>query len=179
VKKLTVNFSEIQKAMEDLSREAFEYFLDTETGHVIILSVDIIKHAYSLLEEIYDEDMAGYDEVEFDEIVEIPDWMEEEIELALHILLFERQRYARIPEREAGNGYAAMKEFTDCLMNPDLKNKLSGILDGRGAFRRFKDALAPYPKERKLWYGFNAKANRKRIAQWLMSLGIEPGLEKE
>ncbi len=179
MKKLTIDYSEIQKAMEDLQREAFEYFLDTETGRVVILSVDIMKRAQDILEEFYDDDMSDYDEVEFDEIIDMPDWMEEEIELALRILLLDRQRFVRIPERQQSNGYAAMKEFTQNLRHTDLKKKLITILNGKGAFRRFKDALDPYPKERKLWYGFNALAIRKNIEQWLLSLRIKPELDKE
>ncbi len=179
MKKLNINFNEIQKAMEDLQREAFEYFLDMDTGRVVILSVDIMKRAQDILGEWYDEDMPDYDEVEFDEIIHLPDWMEEEIELALRVFLFDRQRYARIPEREQKNGYEAMKEFTDNLRHEDLKKKLMTVLNGQGAFRRFKDALEPYPKERKLWYGFNALANRKNIEEWLIALGIEPVPEKE
>ena len=47
------------------------------------------------------------------------------------------------------------------------------LLDGKNAFRKFKDSLAPYPKERKLWYGFNAKAARDEIRAWLQDIGID------
>ncbi len=72
-----------------------------------------------------------------------------------------------------------MSEFTDSLKDPHIKKKLGRILEGRGAFRRFKDALDPYPRERKLWYGFNAKAIRKVIEKWLETLGIEPLIDSK
>ncbi len=173
MKKLRIDFDELQKAMEDTVRDAFDYFLDTETGEIIILSEDILKRAKGLLSEGIDEDMADYEEVEFDVPVEVPEWMEDEIELALDIFLYEKDRYIRIPERMAEKGYRAMKEFTDKLEAPELKQELLALLDGRGAFRKFKDALDPYPKQKKLWYGFNARVAREEMKEWLQSLSIE------
>jgi hypothetical protein len=172
MKKLDIDYDDIQKAMEDTEREAFEYFIDIETGDVIILSQEIINRAWNCLRDSVDEDMADYEEVEFDEIMDMPDWMEDEIELALDIFIHERERYIRIPERSPRDGYSSMIEFTNGLENADLREELRGILTGKGVFRRFKDALESQPKERKLWYGFNAKAAKKEIEAWLKSLGI-------
>ena len=173
MEKLKIDFDEIQKAMEDISREAFDYFLDIQTGDLIILSEDIIARAQTVLDESIDEDMEDYDEVEFDEDQDIPDWMEEEIELAVDIFLHEKDRYARIPERNSGSAYAAMKGFTEGLEDTLLQESLTAILDGKGAFRKFKAALESHPKERKMWYGYNAKAAKLEIEAWLKSLGIE------
>ena len=173
MKKLNIDFDELQKAMEDTERDAFDYFLDIGTGDIIILSEDIINRAQQVLDESYDEDMAEYEEVEFDEEHDIPEWMEDEIELALGIFLFEKDRYVRIPERDPGSGFRAMREFTDSLDDLQLREHLQNILDGKGAFRKFKDALVPYPKERKQWYGFNAKFAKKEIEKWLKSMRVE------
>jgi hypothetical protein len=178
IKKLKIDIDEVQKAMEDVSREAFDYFLDTDTGEVIILSDDIMNRAQKILYERFDEDMEDYDEVEFDEETDVPDWMEEEIELALEVFLLDKGRYVRIPERNSGNAYAAMQEFTEALEDLTLRRELRDILNGRGAFRKFKDALDPYPKERKMWYGYNAKKAKREIGEWLRSLGIEPERDK-
>jgi len=159
--------------MEDTVRDAFDYFLDTETGDVIILSEDIINKAHAVLEEDFDEDIADYEEVIFDKEHDIPDWMEEEVELALDIFLNEPERYVRIPERRSQSGFEAMRQFTERLEDLELKEQLMHILDGQGAFRRFKDALDQYPKEKKAWYGFNAKHSKKEITDWLKTAGIE------
>jgi len=170
MKKPDIDFDEIQKAMEDTVRDAFEYFLDIESGRVIILSQEIINRAWQILRESVDDDMADYEEVEFDEVADIPEWMEDEIELALNIFISEKERYMRIPERNPRHCFAAMIEFTRGLENVELKAKLTSILDGKGAFRRFKDALEHYPQERKLWYGFNAKTAKQEIEGWLKSI---------
>ena len=173
MKKLKIDFAEIQKAIEDTDREAFDYFLDTETGDVVVLSGDIIDRAQQILEENFDEDMAEYEQIDLDEECDIPEWMEDEIELALNIFLYDKERYVRIPERIHSNGFSAMKEFSETLINLQLKEHLLAILDGKGAFRRFKDALEPYPKERKQWYGFNAAYAKKDVVKWLGTIGIE------
>lgn len=169
---MNIDYDEIQKAMEDTVRDAFDYFLDRETGEIIILSEDIIKKAQEILEESYDDDIGDFEDVEVEKVPVIPEWMEDEIELALEIFIYEKERYARIPERDHHHGYNTMKEFASTLENEALKQTLLGLLDGKNAFRRFKDALGQYPKERKLWYGFNAKTSRNEIGAWLMTIGL-------
>jgi hypothetical protein len=173
MKKLKIDFDELQKAMEDTARDAFDYFLDIETGEIIILSEDILNKARGLLSQDLDEDLADYEEVEFDEPLDVPEWMEDEIELALDIFLYEKERYVRIPEREAGKGHRAMKDFAEQLEDPQIQKSLLAILDGAGAFRRFKDALDAYPKTKKRWHGFNAKVAKDEMKEWLRTLSIE------
>jgi len=177
---MDIDYDEIQKAMEDTVRDAFDYFLDMETGEIIILSEDIIKKAQEILEESYD-DIGDFEDVEVEKVPVIPEWMEDEIELSLDIFIYEKERYARIPERNHQYGYNTMKEFAVTLDDETLKQTLLGLLDGKNAFRRFKDALGQYPKERKLWYGFNAKASRNEIGAWLKTIGLEHklGIEQE
>ena len=173
MKKLKIDFDEVQKAMEDTVRDAFDYFLDVETGEVLILSEDILDRARLLLSREFDEDLEDYEEVVFDREMDIPVWMEDEIELALDIFL-NGDNYIRIPERASRSVYTAMDEFINKLEDPRLSRDLRQILTGQGSFRRFKDALESYPKLRKLWYGYNAKTAKKEITEWLQSLSIEP-----
>jgi hypothetical protein len=168
-----VDYDELQKAMEDTVRDAFDYFLDLESGDIIILSEDIIKKAQQILGESYDDDIGDFEDVVVEKVPVIPEWMEDEIELALDVFIYEKDRYARIPERNPQFGYNTMKAFAGQLSDETLRQTLLELLDGKNAFRRFKDSLAPYPKERKLWYGFNAKAARDEIENWLNTIGFE------
>ena len=60
---MKIDFDEVQKAMEDTVRDAFDYFLDRETGEVIILSEDIIRKSQAILDESYDDDIGDYEDV--------------------------------------------------------------------------------------------------------------------
>lgn len=175
MKHLKINFDEIQKAMEDTARDTFDYFLDLETGEVMTFSEEILKEVKSRL---YDSDSDEIDEdieyIEFDEVPELPEWMEDEVELALEILLDEEGRFIRIPERKSAMAYKSMSEFIETIEDPILKEELSTALNGKGAFRKFKEVLIDYPKKRKRWHGFNAKAMKREITEWLNSIGVKP-----
>lgn len=165
-----VEFDEIQKAMEDTDRDAFDYFLDKETGDVVILSEDIIRRAQEHLAAAMDDDEQYYDTVEFDEEINLPDWMEDEIGLALKIFLDAANRYIRIPERDPNNCHATMTSFARQLPDNEFKDQLLTLLDGPGAFRRFKDALASHPRERKQWFRYNARSSHEEINKWLTAV---------
>jgi hypothetical protein len=175
MKQLRVNFDEIQKAMEDVSRDSFDYFFDYETGDVITFAEEILNEVKArLYENDADEIEDDIEYIEFDEIPELPDWMEDEIELALEIIFDVREKYFRIPERPSLLAFQTKTAFAELVENPSLKEKLSAALNGKGAFRNFKNVLLDYPKERKRWHGYNAKVLKKEIIQWLNSIGIEP-----
>lgn len=175
MKKLKIDFDEIQKAMEDVVRDTFDYFLDIETGEVLAFSEEILSEVKSRLYDSDDDDIEDDIEyIEFDEEPELPEWMEDEVELALDILLDEDERYIRIPERTSSSAYKSMAEFIETIEDPILREDLSAALDGRGAFRKFKDVLIDYPKERKRWHGYNAKSMKSEIIEWLDSVGVEP-----
>jgi len=174
-KKLEIDFDEIQKAMEDISRDSFDYYLDRETGEVIPFSEELLQKVQAKLyacdsEEIGDDiEYIEYDE----EPEELPEWMEDEVELALEILLDEKDRYVRVPERSNAAAFESMAKFIGTVEDPVLAEELTAALNGKGAFRRFKNVLVGHPKKRKRWHGFNAKEMKKEIVGWLHSIGIE------
>lgn len=175
MKKLKVNFDEIQKAMEDVVRDTFDYFIDLGTGEVMAFSEEILNEVKSRLYESDSDEIGDEIEyIEFDEEPEIPDWMVDEVELVLEILLDNNERFIRIPERESHSAYRSMSEFLDTVDDISLREELSTVLNGKGAFRRFKDILLQYPKERKRWHGYNAKTIKWEVIEWLTSIGVEP-----
>jgi len=173
MKTLKVNFDDIQKAMEDVSRDMFDYFFDVETGQVISFSEEIMREITSRLYDNDFEDIGeGIEYIEFDEEPDLPDWMLDEVELVLEVLLNREVRYVHIPERRTSDAYQSMVDFIGKIENPVLKEELSNALNGKGAFRKFKDVLVNYPKERKLWHGYNTKTIKREIRAWLKSLGV-------
>ena len=174
MKELKVNCDEVQKAMEDISRDTFDYFLDTQTGEVITVSEEILREMKDMLyDEDYEEMGDEIEYIEFDTEPEVPDWMFDEADLALEVLLDSTARYIRIPEMNSDTAFSIMKEFVQTVRDHVLKKKLVNALNGKGAFRRFKDILTEYPKERKCWHRYNAKASRSEILKWLHACGIK------
>ncbi len=82
-------------------------------------------------------------------------------------------RYIEIPKADSHEGYADMADFADTVKDKNLQEKLAIALDGKGAFRRFKNVLLGYPKEEKEWFEFKNKRTRKRIQDWLEDEGLE------
>ena len=124
MKKLKVNFDEIQKAMEDVVRDNFDYFLDIETGEVIAFSEEMLEEAQSSLHvEDFDDMMDEIESIEFDEVPDLPEYMEDEVETILDILLDESGRYFRIPERPSSVAYESMSRFIDTVADSDSENK--------------------------------------------------------
>lgn len=69
--------------------------------------------------------------------------------------------------------YRWMEEFIELVEDPTLKDKLNIAIDGKGAFRRFKDVLVGYPAERERWFGKRAEKLRAHISNWLTEKKIE------
>jgi len=170
LKLLKIDINKIQKAMEDVSRDAFDYFLDLETGEVITVSVDVLEKAEDSLYKTYDEPITDEKEVEeFD----MPEWVEKEVELAIKIFSDEG-RYLRIPERESKEAYGLMEEFTESVTELHPHDELLSALGSPNAFSRFKKALSDFPSYKEKWFAFNARAMKKTINDWLASIEIKP-----
>ena len=70
--------------------------------------------------------------------------------------------------------YGWMVEFAESVTDPRLREKLEVALDGRGAFRRFKNVLADYPGERERWFAFRDGQLGQAMKEWLADHDIEP-----
>jgi hypothetical protein len=55
-----------------------------------------------------------------------------------------------------------------------LRHRLLAAIDGKGAFRRFKDVLMNHPVERERWFTFRSERLRACMESWLSAHGIEP-----
>jgi Uncharacterised protein family (UPF0158) len=70
--------------------------------------------------------------------------------------------------------YGWMAEFTATVGDARLRDRLEVALDGRGAFRRFKNVLLDSPAERERWFVFRDKRLRAAARGWLMEQRVEP-----
>ena len=70
--------------------------------------------------------------------------------------------------------YGWMAEFTGTVGDARLRDRLEVALDGRGAFRRFKNVLLDDPAERERWFALRGERLRAAAWEWLGDLGIDP-----
>ncbi|MBA2336847.1 MAG: hypothetical protein H0V96_03640 [Acidimicrobiia bacterium] len=65
--------------------------------------------------------------------------------------------------------YGDMEEFSAAVGDPEVATRLGSALGGRGAFRRFKDAVYDTPEEiRAAWHRFRDLRSQIRATEWLV-----------
>jgi hypothetical protein len=69
-------------------------------------------------------------------------------------------------------GYADMEDFAARVREPRTRDRLERAIAGRGAFRRFKDALLGYPELRRAWFAFHDARGERRAVEWLAEQGF-------
>lgn len=65
-------------------------------------------------------------------------------------------------------GYGDMEDFVARVRDPRARYALERAIAGRGAFRRFKDALLEYPELRRAWFKFHDARGERRAVEWLV-----------
>lgn len=72
----------------------------------------------------------------------------------------------------SGVGYRDMEEFIARVSNRQAAHLLERAIAGRGAFRRFKDALFEFPELRDAWFNFRDTRMRRRAIEFLVNEGL-------
>jgi hypothetical protein len=139
-KTLKIYLDELCSAMDDSSYE-HDYYLDLETGEILLIS----------------------DYMDDEESKKLRDNIDEEPD-----------RYERIPKAESHEGYEDMEDFIATVEDEHLAELLEVAINGKGAFRRFKDVLARYSEERERWFRFKDERMEQRALEWLEDIGVSP-----
>jgi len=144
-RRVSINWDDLEMALTWRSDE-WESYLDLRTGEVRR------RQAFALRDELED------DELSVDEV---------ENGLAEGHLV-------HIEPPPSSVEYGWMTEFVSSVSDEGLRDRLAVVLDGRGAFRRFKNVLADHPAERERWFAFRDERLRSAAREWLAEHGIEP-----
>ena len=75
-----------------------------------------------------------------------------------------------LPSREA---WRIRADFVATVEDPELRRALEDALDGRGAFRRFKDVIDRQEDERQRWFRFEEERLLEEARSQLEQDGIE------
>ena len=66
-----------------------------------------------------------------------------------------------------------MADFTELVSDDQAARRLARAINGRGAFRRFKDELhEDYPQLLPAWYGFRDARAARRAVDWLLDASL-------
>ena len=93
---------------------------------------------------------------------------------AMHTRILSDSRYLRIDPVSSREQYRWMERFIATVEDDELRRRLNIAIDGKGAFRRFKDALMSHPVDRERWFAFRSERLRACMDSWLTAHGIEP-----
>lgn len=86
-------------------------------------------------------------------------------------------RYVHLDPASSREQYRWMERFVQSVEDPPLSERLVLAIDGKGAFRRFKDVLLSYPVERDRWFQYRSNLLHIYINGWLTAHDFELGEE--
>lgn len=91
----------------------------------------------------------------------------------MHARISADPNYLRIDPVSSREQYRWMERFIPMVDEPELKGKLAQAIDGKGAFRRFKDVLMSYAADRERWFTFRSERLRTFMEAWLSAHAIK------
>ena len=131
------------------------------------------------LDELYDAmenssyEVEYYLDLETGEILFVSEGMDDEETGKLKNQIEEElDRYEPIPKAESYEGYRDMQAFIATVEDDHLAELLEVAINGKGAFRRFKDVLLNYPEERERWFQFKDDRMKERALEWLDDIDV-------
>lgn len=85
----------------------------------------------------------------------------------MHSRIIGDNMYLRVESVSSREQYRWMERFIQMVEEPALKALLCNAIDGKGAFRRFKDVLMTHSAERERWFVFRSERLRVFMEAWL------------
>ena len=70
--------------------------------------------------------------------------------------------------------YIWLNNFIESVEDNELKASLQRAIDGKGAFRRFKDALSNHEQARRVWFEYRDQRLREWLWDWVAEQGVNP-----
>ncbi len=148
-----VKLSEIMEGMESQSDESGS-FLNKKTGEVIFMTDYALRAAE-----------------EGEPIEDLPDWEQELVTTAKEIVA-ETGDYIALPTKFDIDEYRIMERFCLSIDDTKMSDILCDLIQGSGAFRRFKDAIYKYGVEEE-WHKYRDDAMKEIAIEWCRENNIE------
>mgnify|MGYP001194431854 CR=1 FL=1 len=143
-----VKIEDILEAIESANDEG-NYYYNKITGEIVYIDDETRRIA----EDYNEDDLEG-----------LPEWQRDDVEAAIDV---EKNwdNYISLPSKFDIDEYDIMVEFCYFLSNEKVSNQLLNVLNGKGAFRRFKDTAISLDVEKR-WYDFKDESLRKIALSW-------------
>ncbi len=144
---------DIIDGLESQSNECTAFFRK-QTGEVVIISDEELRAAEN------EESLEDY-----------PAWQQDMIQSAQDI--FENpDGYFELPSQYEIHEYALMERFGLSVEHQGIAEELLSAIKGRGAFRRFKEAIHRL-EVADVWYQFRTQALHEIAIEWSKKHGID------
>ena len=91
----------------------------------------------------------------------------------MHARIASDPKYLRIEAVSSREQYRWMERYIPTVEDPKLRARLEVAIDGKGAFRRFKDVLMAYGPERERWFTYRSERLRTFMEAWLQAHNIK------
>lgn len=92
---------------------------------------------------------------------------------SMHARIVKDPSCLRVDPVSSREQYRWMERFVATVEDSEFRTKLLGAIDGKGAFRRFKDVLMHFPVDRERWFAFRSERLRTSMLSWLEAHGLE------
>ena len=145
-----VKLSEIADGIESQNDE-ISFYLNKKTGAVVMITEE-------------DRSAANRIDEDGDSLEDFDDWQHEAIKAAIEIN-DNSDDYLDLPSRYEVNEYKIMENFCDSIEDENLQEKFFIAINGKGAFRRFKDTAYRHDLLDN-WYEFKMQALKKKAIEW-------------
>ncbi|MCH2109932.1 MAG: UPF0158 family protein [Polyangiaceae bacterium] len=96
----------------------------------------------------------------------------------MHSRIATDPKYTRVEPVSSREQYRWMERFITMVDDEEVRSRLSHAIDGKGAFRRFKDVLMSFADERERWFVFRSERLRVFMEAWLTTHGLK-SVERE
>ena len=128
--------------------------------------------AWAALEDAFENnapEVHSYLHVGTGEVIRIVDGIADP---QMHGRVMSDANYLRIEAVPSREQYRWMERFIETVEDETLAHRLQVAIDGKGAFRRFKDALMNQPEDRERWFSFRSQRLRSCMQAWLEAHGL-------
>ncbi len=128
--------------------------------------------AWEALEDAFENnapEVHSYLHLENGEVIRIVDGIADP---SMHQRIMGDSQYLRVDPVSSREQYRWMERFIVTVEEPELAGQLTAAIDGKGAFRRFKDVLMSFPVDRERWFTFRSERLKACMEAWLDAHGI-------